>query len=31
MKPNKEIVLQNKLLVRHDIIEEELTLIEENQ
>ncbi|ACM11769.1 DUF1411 domain-containing protein [Bacillus paranthracis] len=28
MKPNKEIVLQNKLLVRHDIIEEELTLIE---
>ncbi|WHX64196.1 hypothetical protein [Peribacillus frigoritolerans] len=28
MKRNEEIVLQNKLLIRHDLIEEALTLIE---
>jgi hypothetical protein len=28
MKPNEEIVLQNKLLIRHDLIEKGLTLIE---
>ena len=28
MKPNEEIVLQNKLLIRHDLIEEGLTLTE---
>ncbi|PGR32977.1 hypothetical protein COC47_28115 [Bacillus cereus] len=28
MKPNEEIVLQNKLLIRHDLLEEGLTLTE---